>query len=170
MPSHQADINLCRKEHAKQRRLEEFISKRQLKRPRIKKWHLSLLLFVALLLLLGAIICSINFPLTTLQKTLACTFSLLTVFEFYIRFCLVQAVKCYQHYAKEETRRRCMCVPSCSEYAILSLKALCPLIVVLFKIRKRLYRTCRGELYQLDYPSVRMNARFEKEYLEKDTL
>ena len=35
---------------------------------------------------------------------------------------LIQAVQLYQAFAREETRRRCKCFPSCSEYAIESLE------------------------------------------------
>ena len=57
--------------------------------------------------------------------------------DFYLRFLGIKAVECYQHYAKEETRRKCLCVPSCSEYAILCLKKY-ELIKALLKIKKRI--------------------------------
>ena len=90
---------------------------------------------------------------------------LLFIFELYIRFCLLQTVKCYQHYAKEETRRRCMCIPSCSEYAIICLEKIFPLAIALMKIRIRLYKTCRGEDYKLDFPLKNLNFEFEKKHL-----
>ena len=71
----------------------------------------------------------------------------------------------YQHYAGEKVRRRCLCIPSCSENAILCLRRY-PLIWALMKIRKRLYKTCKEE-YKLDFPSKRMNARFEKTLFEE---
>jgi len=58
-----------------------------------------------------------------------------------------------------------MCVPSCSEYAIICLEKIFPLTVALLKIRKRLYKTCKGEDYKLDFPFKKMNAEFEKKYL-----
>lgn len=67
------------------------------------------------------------------------------------RFLLIKAVECYQHYAKEETRRRCLCMPTCSEYAIAVLKRF-PLPKALRMIRKRLYVTCRDGQYKKDFP------------------
>ena len=40
------------------------------------------------------------------------------------------------------------------------------MIWALMKIRKRLYKTCKEE-YKLDFPSKRMNARFEKTLFEE---
>ena len=67
------------------------------------------------------------------------------------KFILIKAVECYQHYAKEETRRRCLCMPTCSEYAIAALKKY-SLFVALRKIRKRLFVTCNGAIYLKDFP------------------
>ncbi len=59
-------------------------------------------------------------------------------------------IRLYQHYASEDTRRACTCVPSCSEYSILCLQKY-NLIKALFKIRKRLFKTC-GTKYMIDLP------------------
>ena len=165
MSSIQADIDLCRKEHQRQRKLEQIVSQRQLKRPKQKKWQVVLLFSIAPLLLLGASFIPFLFPTTTIFKILLFIPLLLFTFELYIRFCLLQAVKCYQHYAKKETRRRCMCVPSCSEYAIICLKKIFSLTIALIKIRIRLYKTCKGEDYKLDFPFKKMNFVFEKKHL-----
>lgn len=63
----------------------------------------------------------------------------------------VKIVECYQHYAKEEVRRRCLCMPTCSEYAILCFRKY-SLIKALRMIRKRLKKTCRGTWYKIDFP------------------
>lgn len=152
MPSIQGDIDLCLKEYAKQKKLEEFISHRQLIRPNTKKWQVILLFSVALFLFFCATIFSVLLPTKAIVKIPVLILLLLFILESYIRYCLIQTVKCYQHYAKEETRRRCMCVPSCSEYAILCLRKKFPLVVALIKIRTRLYKTCKGEDYKLDFP------------------
>ena len=57
---------------------------------------------------------------------------------------LIGIVKLYQRYAPEETRRKCLYKPTCSEYA-LSVKGL-------YKIYIRLFKTCRGIEYGIDYP------------------
>ena len=61
-----------------------------------------------------------------------------------LRLFLIKLIECYQHYAKEELRRFCMCMPSCSEYAIAVLKKY-PIFVAIFKIIFRLTVTCDGE-------------------------
>ena len=165
MSSIQADIDLCRKNYVRQRRIEEFVSQRELVRPNTKKWQIAILYAFVPFWICGA--CLFSFLLNTdlVYKVLIFVLLLVVLFESYIRFCFVQTVKCYQHYAKEKTRRRCMCVPSCSEYAIICLKRVFPLTVALIKIRIRLYKTCKGEDYKLDFPFKRMNTEFEKKYL-----
>lgn len=165
MSALRADINTCRKEYIKQRKLEQFICQRNLERPSNKKFHVVILFSAALLLIVCAIVFSLLLPISEIYKILVSVTLLLVVFELYIRFCLIQTVKCYQHYAKAETRKRCMCVPSCSEYAILCLGRVFPLMFALIKIRKRLYKTCKGEDYKLDFPLKKMNVVFEKKYL-----
>ena len=160
-----ADIALCRKEYIKQRKLEEIISQRQLKRPSTKKWQVILLFSFAPVLFFGISLFSFILPTATIFKISVFLLLLCLTFELYIRSCLIQLVKCYQHYAKEETRRRCMCVPSCSEYAIICLKRLFPLSFALIKIRIRLYKTCKGEDCKLDFPFKKMNFEFEKKHL-----
>ena len=165
MSALRADINTCRKEYIKQRKLEQFICQRKLERPSNKKYHVVILFSAALLLIVCAIVFSLLLPISVIYKILGSVTLLLVVFELYIRFCLIQTVKCYQRYAKAETRKRCMCVPSCSEYAILCLGRVFPLMIALIKIRKRLYKTCKGEDYKLDFPFEKMNVVFEKKYL-----
>jgi putative component of membrane protein insertase Oxa1/YidC/SpoIIIJ protein YidD len=63
----------------------------------------------------------------------------------------VTAVELYQHYAPEEVRRRCILMPSCSEYAILALHKY-GVIIGVYKIYVRLTRTCREGEYRMDYP------------------
>ncbi len=63
----------------------------------------------------------------------------------------IRLVECYQHYAPEECRRRCLCMPTCSEYALLSLKKDF-LPISLCRIRRRLFKTCRDGNYQKDFP------------------
>lgn len=64
---------------------------------------------------------------------------------------LINTIRIYQHYAPEEIRRKCLCKPTCSEYAILALKKY-NLIKGLYKIYIRLFKTCRGIEYNIDYP------------------
>ena len=68
---------------------------------------------------------------------------------------LIIVVECYQHYASEETRRSCMCMPTCSEYAILVLK-LYSLPLAIYMIYVRLTKTCKDR-YLIDYPGKYFN-------------
>lgn len=164
MQSNPSDIEFFRREYARQKKLEEFVTKRPLHRPKTKKWQVILLVSAIPLLLCGSIILTVLCSIPFIYKILVFLLLFILLCELYVRFCLIQVVKCYQHYAKEETRRRCLCIPSCSEYAILSLKRFL-LIAALLKIRKRLFFTCKGEMYILDFPVKKMNERFENEYL-----
>ena len=66
-----------------------------------------------------------------------------------LRFILIWFVRIYQHYAKSETRLRCVFTPSCSEYAILALKKYGALIGSI-KTLDRLSRC--GSERGIDYP------------------
>lgn len=63
----------------------------------------------------------------------------------------ILCIRCYQHYAPENIRRCCMCKPTCSEYAILVMKRYC-LFKALRLIYIRLFRTCTGKNYKIDFP------------------
>ncbi len=60
-------------------------------------------------------------------------------------------IRIYQRYAPENVRRRCVCTPSCSNYALMALEK-----YNFFKafrlIYIRLTRTCRGSEHIIDYP------------------
>lgn len=60
-------------------------------------------------------------------------------------------IRLYQRYASEYTRRQCVCMPTCSEYSIMCLQKY-GLIKALFKIRKRLFKTCGEFGYIEDWP------------------
>ncbi len=65
---------------------------------------------------------------------------------------LIICIKCYQHYASDNIRRSCMCKPTCSEYAIIVIKRYC-LIKALILIYIRLFKTCTGRIYKIDFPN-----------------
>ena len=74
------------------------------------------------------------------------------VFAFlFLKKICIKSIECYQHYAKEETRRKCVCIPSCSEYSIAVLKKY-NIFKALNKIRIRLFKTCGGYGYMRDEP------------------
>lgn len=160
------DISFFRREYTKQKKLESIVNSRTLKRPSTKKWYVIFLfslvpLLLSLELILSLLVCS-----TAIFRTFVFVAMMIITSELYIRFCFLQTVYCYQHYASEKTRRRCLCVPSCSEYAIICLKRIFPLPAALLKIQIRLYKTCQGDDYKLDFPIRKMNSRFEQKYFD----
>lgn len=60
-------------------------------------------------------------------------------------------IKLYQHYAPESIRQKCICTPSCSEYALIVLKKYNTL-KALKLIYIRLKFTCNGNKPITDYP------------------
>lgn len=71
---------------------------------------------------------------------------------FEARRVLVGLVRLYQHYAPEKIRRRCLCKPTCSEYAILVLEQEPNVFKALWRIYLRLHKTCKGGFYKIDLP------------------
>lgn len=135
-----------------QQRLERYQQERVLPRPKTTK--LTVVLYVAGLLAMlfgGAVTLLAASPLPMWLNVLLSVLYIICVAELYGRLLGIKIVECYQHYASEETRRKCKCVPSCSEYAILCLKKY-ELIYSLVKIRKRLFVTCKGFDYIIDNP------------------
>lgn len=161
----QKDIDSFRAEYKKQKKLEKIVATRVLVRPNVKKWQIVFTIGVLPFLLSFAILFILDIETIDAYKIVFICLTVLLIFETYLRFCLILLVKYYQSTAKEETRRRCKCIPSCSEYSILCLKRVFPLIVALLKIRKRLLKTCNGEEYKIDFPLRKMGENFEKSLL-----
>ncbi len=76
---------------------------------------------------------------------------LLVSFIIVARPAFIGIVHLYQHYADENVRRRCLFMPTCSEYAILAVKKY-GLIVGIILTANRLFRKCKGNIYRIDYP------------------
>lgn len=133
-------------------RLEEYQKNRILARPKTTKITVAVYLVILLVIIFGGGIGM--FGISTLEcwaSILSFVLYIIGVAESFCRLVAIKIVECYQHYASEATRRKCKCVPSCSEYAILCLKKY-ELIYALLKIRKRLFVTCKGFDYILDNP------------------
>lgn len=155
------DLEFFRKEYKRQKKLEKIVNSRVLKRPKIKKWQVAVC-FVALpFLLFFSIVLSLLINIRIEYKIIMLVFLIIMIAETYLRFCLIMFIKCYQGHAKEETRRRCKCIPSCSDYSIICLKKIFPLFFAFIKIKKRLFVTCDGEDYKVDFPIKKMGADFE---------
>ena len=68
-----------------------------------------------------------------------------------MRSIFIGLVHLYQHYAPEDIRRRCLLQPTCSEYMILAIEKYGAVKGAAKGIR-RLFFTCRGNIYRIDYP------------------
>ncbi len=127
-----------------------YVLSKELYRPKTN-WKNILCIVVLHLIICIVIMVTINkYFNTTIPNFILGLIIWLVTFALISKYFCIKLVECYQHYAKEETRRRCSCKPTCSEYSILVLKKYC-LIVALIKIRKRLFHTCNGE-YKIDFP------------------
>jgi len=155
------DIHFFREMYRRQKILGEIVRLRSLARPGVKKWHVAIAFAVFVLLTISAVSILLVTQMSDISKWILTIFLLVLILELYLRHFLILSVKCYQHYARDEVRRRCLCIPSCSEYAIASLRSY-PLLVALIKIRKRLFRTCKGEMYKVDFPCRKKSVYFEK--------
>jgi putative component of membrane protein insertase Oxa1/YidC/SpoIIIJ protein YidD len=67
------------------------------------------------------------------------------------KYAVIGIVKLYQHYAPDEIRRRCLFMPTCSEYTIMAVRKY-GCIVGLYKSFFRLFYRCSGIIYMIDYP------------------
>ena len=86
-----------------------------------------------------------------LSTVLLCATIIIVELFFCFKFALIGTIKLYQHYAPEEIRRRCLFMPTCSEYAILAIRKYGGLIG-LCKSYYRLVYLCRGNIYRIHYP------------------
>ncbi len=129
--------------------IRDYCIHHKLVRPKI---NLTKALFIGLSVLLCNVVVSYVLSQSALFNQWICL-DILTNAELVIfgKQILKFIVCCYQHYAPEETRRKCTCKPSCSEYALLALnKYLWP--KALWKIYHRVTYTCAQPGYHLDYP------------------
>lgn len=64
---------------------------------------------------------------------------------------LIILIELYQHYAPEQIRRKCICMPTCSEYAIICVRKY-NIFKALWRIYNRLTKECVGQIYHIDNP------------------
>lgn len=128
-----------------------YQNQRELPRPKTKAFDVIVWGFVYLVVVAACILLNISIKLPMCYEIPVSIIVYLLLSELLLRFIVIKIVECYQHYAKEETRRKCLCVPSCSEYAIMCLKKY-ELVYGLLKISKRVFVTCKGDEYIIDYP------------------
>lgn len=71
-----------------------------------------------------------------------------------LRWFLIDCIQLYQHYASDEVRGRCIMMPRCSEFAILALRKY-GLAVGLYLTYLRIFKRCKGNIYRIEYPSLK---------------
>ena len=144
---------------------EIYVNTRNIYRPNtnIRKALLFVLLFVMVMcvtvllvhyVLLTALLMYVQdfynlFPFLSTIKI--CGFAILGELLFCFKYAIIGTVKLYQHYAPDEIRRRCLFMPTCSEYTIMAVRKF-GCIVGLCKSYYRLVYRCRGNIYMIDYP------------------
>ena len=140
-----------REHFEEQKRLEKIVIGRKLVRPKTKRINVIswILLYVCNSFAVAAALIY-AFEIAR-YKWLFFLISYIVFLLLFLKKICIKAIECYQHYAKEETRRRCVCVPSCSEYSIAVLKKY-NVFKALNKIRIRLFKTCGGYGFVLDEP------------------
>ena len=134
-----------------QERLERYIHSRHLPRP--KTMPVSVFAWIFIYLFVSFVVAvAVNYIFHIVNYKWLVYLLSYTVFVFlFLKKICIKSIECYQHYAKEETRRRCVCIPSCSEYSIAVLKKY-NIFKALNKIRIRLFKTCGGYGYVHDEP------------------
>ena len=146
------EIDVCSAEFwEEQERLEKYIQTRPLPRP--KTTIIAVLAWIFMYLLVSfvvAVAIIYAFQIANYKWLVYLGSYIFFVLLFLKRIC-IKSIECYQHYAKEETRRKCVCIPSCSEYSIAVLKKY-NTFKALNKIRIRLFRTCGGYGFLRDDP------------------
>lgn len=131
-------------------------STRKLNRPSLNYWQFTLKWLGVLIVEIGIVIFIIwlshRFTFTfKVNLYLLCSIIILVLFL--LRWLLIDCVKLYQHYAPEDVRHRCRMMPSCSDYAIISLRKYGLLIGVILTFI-RLQKRCNGT-YRIEYPSLK---------------
>ena len=132
--------------------LAEDKSQRVFVRPSTTMRHVWVCLIITIIFYCALGVTLILIPLATLYKVLIFVGAFIIFNETFLRYFGITLIKCYQHYATDEMRSTCLCVPSCSEYSIIVLKRY-PLIISFILIVIRLNKTCDGT-YKEDYPSL----------------
>lgn len=135
-----------------QEKIRNYVLTKPLQRPKTNFFSIAFILFIYCSFCGILSVLLLRFFSSLLWvKVLFVIFVWIVTFLLIARMFLIKIIECYQHYAKESTRRKCLCMPTCSEYAIEVLrKHLLP--VALSKIRKRLFVTCKNGFYKIDLP------------------
>ena len=129
----------------------KYVLNKELSRPKTNCFNVILIVvfcFLCGMLSSWGILWALNIDESKIYVYIICY--IVSICVFFKQICL-KAIECYQHYASEKIRRSCLCMPTCSEYAIAVLKKY-PTLIAIIKIKKRLFKTCKGDFYKIDLP------------------
>ena len=87
----------------------------------------------------------------TVDIFILCAIVIFIELFFCFKYAVIGAIKLYQHYAPEEIRRRCLFMPTCSEYGIMAIRKY-GAVIGLCKTYYRSVHLCRGIVYRINYP------------------
>jgi len=128
----------------------DYVLRREISRPETN--ILKAMLFILSLLALCAFITlTTSFFYNEIPLRVAFIIILFLLILFFSKRIIVGIVELYQHYAPELLRRKCICMPTCSEYMISAVEKY-GVIKGLFKGLYRVRKTCKGLQYKIDYP------------------
>jgi len=102
--------------------IQQYILTKPLDRPKTSVWTILIIIFLYSATAFFLSLATIYIFRIRNSITLTYLFFFLLGFIIIAKFLTIKLVECYQHYAKEEIRRRCLCKPTCSEYALAVLK------------------------------------------------
>jgi putative component of membrane protein insertase Oxa1/YidC/SpoIIIJ protein YidD len=86
-----------------------------------------------------------------LSIVILCGAVVLVEMFFCLKYAIIGAIKLYQRYAPEDIRRRCLFMPTCSEYTIMVVRKY-GAVIGFCKAYFRLVYLCRGNIYRIHYP------------------
>lgn len=136
-----------------QKAVQDYVLHRPLQRPKTN-WVViacSLLAYLIICIILALVIDLATDAIPTVVRQLLKPLAYTSVAMVGARWFAIKLIECYQHYASEKMRRNCLCMPTCSEYAIAVFRKYC-LFVALHKVRIRLFKTCQMGIYKIDLP------------------
>jgi len=130
--------------------VSDYVLRRKFIRPNTNIFNAVCFIFIFMLV---CFIISITVKLLfeKIHFMLVFMFVFFSIMFIMLKMIIIGIVEIYQHYMPESLRRRCLCMPTCSEYMILAVKK----YGAVKGIKKGLYRlihTCRGTDYKYDYP------------------
>ena len=129
---------------------EIYVNERQIFRP---DTNIKTALFYVLLFLLATSVFTwlLHSFFMTMNIIIFCAIVIFVELIFCFKYVIIGMIKLYQHYAPEEIRRRCLFMPTCSEYTVMAIHKY-GTVIGLCKSYFRLFYRCRGNIYMIDYP------------------